>query len=343
MTKSLVSATKQSDISIAVPVANATHLRHILGVKDENLRLLQRELGTRIVAKEGSLVVFGPEPQVRWTAEVLQQMVSVVERGGTLSAADVRYLLNLARKGEIREAEDLFTEAVFITDRGKRIVPKTIGQLRYVEAVKKHDLVFAIGVAGTGKTFLAVAMALAALKQRQVSRIILARPAVEAGEKLGFLPGDIYEKVDPYMRPLYDALYDLLDYEKVQRLIERRVVEVIPLAYMRGRTFNDAFIVLDEAQNATSLQMKMVLTRLGFNAKMVVTGDITQIDLPKGVKSGLVEVQGILKGVEGVAFVYLTEHDVVRHPLVQKIVAAYDAWEKKRHAPESGRGEGYGE
>jgi len=338
-----VSANESQEMSITVSLTNAAHLRHVLGVRDENLRLLQRELGTKIIAREGSLLVSGPEPQVQWAAEVLQQMIAVVEKGGALSTADVRYLLNLARRGEIREAEDLFMEAIFITDRGKRIVPKTLGQLRYVEAMKKHDLVFAIGVAGTGKTFLAVAMALSALKQRQVSRIILARPAVEAGEKLGFLPGDIYEKVDPYMRPLYDALYDLLDYDKVQRLIERRVIEVIPLAYMRGRTFNDAFIVLDEAQNATSLQMKMVLTRLGFNAKMVVTGDITQIDLPKGVKSGLVEVQEILKGVEGVTFVYLTEHDVVRHPLVQRIVAAYDAWGKKRHAPDLGRGEKDGE
>ncbi|MCS7264153.1 MAG: PhoH family protein [Armatimonadetes bacterium] len=329
-------------MSISLPISNAAHLHHILGVRDENIRLLQRELGTKIIAKEGSLMVSGPEPQVHWAAEVLQQVISVVERGGTISPSDVRYLLSLARKGEISEAEDLLTESIFITDRGKRVVPKTLGQLRYVEAMKKHDLVFAIGVAGTGKTFLAVAMALSSLKQRQVSRIILARPAVEAGEKLGFLPGDIYEKVDPYMRPLYDALYDLLDYDKVQKLIEKRVIEVIPLAYMRGRTFNDAFIVLDEAQNATSLQMKMVLTRLGFNAKMVVTGDVTQIDLPKGLKSGLVEVQEILKGVEGIAFIYLTEQDVVRHPLVQKIITAYESWEKKRHAPEAGRGERHG-
>ncbi len=329
--------------SIAVPIANAAYLHPVLGVRDEHIRFLQRELGTRIVAQEGKILVHGPEPQVQWAAEVLQQMVAVVERGGSLSLADVRYLLHLARKGQLKEADELLTEAIYITDRGKRIVPKTLGQVRYVEAMKHHDLVFAIGVAGTGKTFLAVAMALAALKQRQVSRIILARPAVEAGEKLGFLPGDIYEKVDPYMRPLYDALYDLMDYEKVQRLIERRVVEVIPLAYMRGRTFNDAFIVLDEAQNATGLQMKMVLTRLGFNAKMVVTGDVTQIDLPKGVRSGLVEVQEVLKGVEGVAFVYLTEQDVVRHPLVQRIVAAYDAYEKRRRSSVTDRGEQHGE
>ncbi len=338
-----MSPTEQQDASITVPLANAAHLHHILGVRDEHIRFLQRELGTRIIAQEGSLLVLGPKQQAQWAAEVLQQMVAVVERGGSLSPADVRYLLSLVRKGQLKDAEDLLTEAVFITDRGKRIVPKTLGQSRYVEAMKRHDLVFAIGVAGTGKTFLAVAMALAALKQRQIARIILARPAVEAGEKLGFLPGDIYEKVDPYMRPLYDALYDLLDYEKVQRLIERRVIEVIPLAYMRGRTFNDAFIVLDEAQNATSLQMKMVLTRLGFNAKMVVTGDITQIDLPRGVRSGLIEVQEVLKGVEGVAFVYLTEQDVVRHPLVQRIVAAYDAYEKKHRSQATDRGDQHGE
>lgn len=334
-----MSATEQQELSIAVPVANAAHLNRVLGVRDEHLRLLQRELGTRIVAKEGGLTVHGREPQVRWAAEVLTQIVAVTEKGGSLSAADVRYLLSLACKGQIAEAEDLFTEGILVTDRGKRIVPKTLGQARYVDAMKKHDLVFAIGVAGTGKTFLSVAMAVAALKERKVARIILARPAVEAGEKLGFLPGDIYEKVDPYMRPLYDALYEMMDYDKVQRLIERRTIEVIPLAYMRGRSLNDAFIVIDEAQNATTLQMKMLLTRMGFGSKMVVTGDITQIDLPKGVPSGLVAVQEILKGVDGVAFVYLTDQDVVRHPLVQRIVQAYNDWEQKRQAPLVERGE----
>lgn len=334
-----MSATEEQELSIVVPVANAAHLNRVLGIRDENLRFLRQELGTRIVAREGGLVVHGQEPQVHWAVEVLTQMVTVAERGGSLSGADVRYLLSLAKKGQIAEAEDLFTEALIITERGKRIVPKTLGQARYVEMMRKHDLVFAIGVAGTGKTFLAVAMALAALKQRQVSRIILARPAVEAGEKLGFLPGDIYEKVDPYMRPLYDALYDLMEYDKVQRLIERRTIEIIPLAYIRGRTLNDAFIVLDEAQNATGLQVKMVLTRMGLGSKMVVTGDITQIDLPKGVKSGLVEVQEIFKGVEGVAFVYLTDQDVVRHPLVQRIVQAYEEWERNRRAPYQEQGD----
>jgi phosphate starvation-inducible PhoH-like protein len=333
----LIAAESRSnrDKVITVPIANATLLHRILGVRDEFLRLLQRELGVRLIAREGGLEVHGPEPQAQWAAEVLQQMLAVAEKGGSLSATDVRYLLSLARKGQIGEAEDLFTEAIVLTERGKRITPKTLGQARYVEAMKTHDLVFAIGPAGTGKTFLAVAMAVAALKQRQVARIILARPAVEAGERLGFLPGDIYEKVDPYMRPLYDALYELLDYDKVQRLIERRTIEVIPLAYMRGRTFNDAFIVLDEAQNTTPLQMKMFLTRMGFNAKVVVTGDITQIDLPKGVPSGLVEVQRVLKGVEGIAFVYLTEQDVVRHPLVQRIITAYEEWERQQKTPSS--------
>ncbi|GBC99311.1 PhoH-like protein [bacterium HR17] len=336
-----MSATEQQHISIVVPVSNATLLHRVLGVRDEYLRLLQRELGVRLVAREGGLEVHGPAVQAERAAEVLRQMLAAVDKGSTLSAADVRYLLNLARRGQIAEAEDLFTETIVVTERGKRVAPKTLGQARYVDAMKRHDLVFAIGPAGTGKTFLAVAMAVAALKQRQVARIILARPAVEAGEKLGFLPGDIYEKVDPYMRPLYDALYELLDYDKVQRLIERRTVEVIPLAYMRGRTFNDAFIVLDEAQNTTPLQMKMFLTRMGFGAKIVVTGDITQIDLPKGVTSGLVEVQRVLKDVDGVAFVYLTEQDVVRHPLVQRIIQAYEQWERQRRTPHrNDRGEG---
>jgi len=290
---------------------------------------LQRELGVRLIAKEGGLEVHGPEPQAQWAAEVLRQMLAVAEKGGSLSATDVRYLLSLARKGQIAEAEDLFTEAIVLTERGKRITPKTLGQARYVEAMKTARFGFRHRTGGHGQNFLAVAMAVAALKQRQVARLILARPAVEAGERLGFLPGDIYEKVDPYMRPLYDALYELLDYDKAQRLIERRTIEVIPLAYMRGRTFNDAFIVLDEAQNTTPLQMKMFLTRMGFNAKVVVTGDITQIDLPKGVPSGLVEVQRVLKGVDGIAFVYLTEQDVVRHPLVQRIITAYEEWERR--------------
>ncbi|MCS7223345.1 MAG: PhoH family protein [Armatimonadetes bacterium] len=334
-----MSKTDGQEISLVVPVADASHLARVLGTRDEYLRFLRKELQTQIVAREGGFLVQGTEPHARWAADVLSQMLNVVAKGGSLTASDVRYLLRLVQSGQSVETEDLLTQTVFITERGKRIVPKTLGQIHYVRQMKEKELVFAIGPAGTGKTFLAVAMAVAALKEKTVTRIILARPAVEAGERLGFLPGDIYEKVDPYMRPLYDALYDLLDAEKVSRLIERRTIEVIPLAFMRGRTFNDAFIVLDEAQNTTPLQMKMFLTRMGFGSKVVVTGDITQIDLPRSRKSGLVEIQTILKGLPGVAFVYLTEQDVVRHPLVQKIVLRYEEWEKRGKESLRGRGD----
>ncbi len=328
-----------NEVSLVVPVGDAAHLSRVVGTRDEHLRFLRRELQTDIVAQEGGLLVHGREPEARWAADVLNQMVRVVERGGSLTPSDVRYLLRVTRSGQTVETDELLTHTVLVTEKGKRIVPKTLGQTQYVRLMRQYELVFAIGPAGTGKTFLAVATAIAALKEKTVSRIILARPAVEAGERLGFLPGDIYEKVDPYMRPLYDALYDLMEPDRVSRLIERHVIEVIPLAFMRGRTFNDAFIVLDEAQNTTSLQMKMLLTRMGFGSRVVVTGDITQIDLPRSRKSGLVEVQEVLKGVPGVAFVYLTEQDVVRHPLVQKIVLRYDEWEKRNRLSSSGRSE----
>ncbi|MDW8367361.1 MAG: PhoH family protein, partial [Abditibacteriales bacterium] len=225
----------------------------------------------------------------------------------------------------------LLTDTILISERGKPIGPRTVGQKRYVEAIRRNDLVFGIGPAGTGKTYLAVAMAVAALKAKKVARIILTRPAVEAGERLGFLPGDLQEKVDPYLRPLYDALYEMLDMEKAQKYLERRIIEVAPLAYMRGRTLNDSFIIMDEAQNTTTSQMKMFLTRMGFGSKVVVTGDVTQIDLPSGKISGLNAVREILAGVPGIEFIYLTDHDVVRHKLVQRIIQAYELYERKQH------------
>ncbi|MCS7253654.1 MAG: PhoH family protein [Armatimonadota bacterium] len=311
-----------------VAVGDSATLALVLGVKDEYRRLLESAFDASIIARDNVIHIRGRYPDVERLAELLRHMVAVIESGGSVTQSDIRYLIRSALSGEsIAEAVQGLADCIVITERGQKIVPKTKGQREYVEAVQKNDLVFAIGPAGTGKTYLAMAMAIAALQRRQVSRLVLARPAVEAGEKLGYLPGNIEEKVDPYLRPLYDALYDILGMQKCQRHLERRIIEVIPLAYMRGRTFNDSFIVLDEAQNATVLQMKMFLTRMGYGSKAIVTGDITQIDLPHGVRSGLVAIQEILKGVPGVAFVYLTDKDVVRHPLVQRIVLAFEAWE----------------
>jgi phosphate starvation-inducible PhoH-like protein len=247
-----------------------------------------------------------------------------------LTSADVKYFVGLVKDGEGEKITDLYDDVICYTHRGKPIKPKTIGQKLYVQAIKHNDVVFGIGPAGTGKTYLAMAMAVTAFKEKEVNRIILTRPAVEAGEKLGFLPGDLQDKVDPYLRPLYDALYDILGVESFRRLMERGLIEVAPLAYMRGRTLDDSFIILDEAQNTTSEQMKMFLTRLGFGSKAVVTGDITQIDLPKGVFSGLEEVKQVLKDVKGVEFIYLDDKDVVRHEVVQRIIKAYEKFEEKR-------------
>jgi len=240
----------------------------------------------------------------------------------------------LVREGDAGRLEELLSDTIVVTARGRPIRPKTLGQKRYVDAIRRHDLVFGIGPAGTGKTFLAVALAIAAFKNRTVSRIVLTRPAVEAGEKLGFLPGDLQEKVDPYLRPLYDGLYEILGAEGFEKYMGRGMIEIAPLAYMRGRTLDDAFIILDEAQNTTPEQMKMFLTRLGFGSKAVVTGDITQVDLPRDRHSGLEEVREVLRDVEGVAFVFLTEKDVVRHPLVQRIILAYEQYEQGRPRPQ---------
>jgi phosphate starvation-inducible protein PhoH and related proteins len=256
--------------------------------------------------------------------EILKALLTVVRKGIAISSRDVLYAIELARKGTLEYFGELYDEEIAKTAKGKSIKVKTIGQRYYIQAIKKQDLVFGIGPAGTGKTYLAVVMAINALKNGHVKRIILTRPAVEAGESLGFLPGDLKEKVDPYLRPLYDALHDLLGMEQTQRMIERGTIEIAPLAYMRGRTLEDAFVILDEAQNTTEAQMKMFLTRLGFGSKMVITGDRTQIDLPKGMKSGLVRVEEILKNVKGLSFVYFEQSDVVRHPLVAKIITAYE-------------------
>lgn len=288
------------------------------------MRYLAERCPAKIVARGNEVTISGDPEAVARTEMLFQHLAALARQGTVISPATIDYALAVMNDNQApEELAEALGQVICVTAKGKAIRPKTIGQYRYVEAIKNYDIVFGVGPAGTGKTYLAVAMAVVALRNRQVERIILARPAVEAGEKLGFLPGDLQEKVNPYLRPLYDALYDILSLETAQKYLERNVIEVAPLAYMRGRTLDDAFIILDEAQNTTSEQMKMFLTRLGIGSKAVITGDVTQIDLPPGRTSGLVEAQEILREVEGISFAYLTTADVVRHPLVQRVIEAY--------------------
>jgi phosphate starvation-inducible PhoH-like protein len=315
------------ELSLAVPDAEV--LRLLLGHQDETRRLIERELPVKIGVRGEAVSVSGEAESARRALSLLEQLLGIAQNslkgGRMMSSQDVRYLLQRTRNGEAVEgARKMLSDTVVVSDKGKSIGPRTLGQQAYVEALRRSDLVFAIGPAGTGKTYLAVAAAVAALKAKQVSRIILTRPAVEAGENLGFLPGDLEAKVDPYLRPLYDALFEMIDTEKAQKLIEKRAVEVAPLAYMRGRTLSDSFVILDEAQNTTPAQMKMFLTRLGFGSKMVVTGDVTQTDLPAGQESGLRVASRVLPGVRGLEFVQLGKADVVRHDIVQRIIEAYE-------------------
>ena len=296
----------------------------LLGRNDEHLRVLEARYDVRIGARGHDVTLRGAEPQVDEAERVLRDLVQMLRDKPSLNASEIRSALRAVGHEPATDVKALLADGIAVPSRRKIITPKTVNQKRYVDAIRTHDLVIGIGPAGTGKSYLAVAMAVSALVKREAARIILTRPAVEAGERLGFLPGDLAEKVHPYLRPLYDALYDMMEPEKVAALGERGAIEIAPLAYMRGRTLNDAFIILDEAQNATSEQMKMFLTRLGFNAKMVVTGDITQVDLPANRPSGLIEVQTVLAGIEGIRFVYFDHRDVVRHDLVSAIVRAYD-------------------
>jgi phosphate starvation-inducible protein PhoH and related proteins len=311
-------------------LASEVDLGALLGRNDENLRLLEAELALRIVARGNEITLRGDERQVARGARIVEELLARIGAGLPVQASDVRAALRVLADDADADLKSIFLDAIPVPSRKKQITPKTLNQKRYVEAIREHDIVVGIGPAGTGKSYLAMAMAVSALTRREVSRIILTRPAVEAGERLGFLPGDMYEKVHPYLRPLYDALYDMMEPEKAATMTERGAIEIAPLAYMRGRTLNDAFIVLDEAQNTTSEQMKMFLTRLGFNSRMVITGDITQVDLPSTRASGLIEIQSVLKSIEGIRFVYFTEKDVVRHELVSEIVRAYDEWTRRR-------------
>jgi phosphate starvation-inducible PhoH-like protein len=307
----------------------------LFGHRDENLRALAEELDVRFVIRGNVIGISGEKGAVHQAQVVLADLLEIAQQR-PLTTQDIRYAAHLAEGGKNGQLRKLHEDVIQVTSRGKKITPKTLGQKRYVDAMRKHLVVFGIGPAGTGKTYLAMAMAVAALKRREVGRIILTRPAVEAGERLGFLPGDLQEKVDPYLRPLYDALYDILGVEGFGKYLERGTIEVAPLAYMRGRTLDDSFIILDEAQNTTPEQMKMFLTRMGFGSRMVVTGDITQVDLPKGVYSGLQEARDVLKNTKGIAIVELDDADVVRHQLVQQIIRAYERFDEDKRQRELG-------
>lgn len=306
-------------------VFDDNHLAMTLyGENNSNLKLVERSVGISIHTRGNELTLIGSADKVALGQSLLEQLYSLGKRGAPLDPADIARAVSLLEGNQHAAIKDVFRDSVLASSRGRHVAPKGLSQKRYVDAIRENDIVFGIGPAGTGKTYLAMAMAVRALLDKTVKRIVLARPAVEAGEKLGFLPGTLAEKVNPYLRPLYDALHDMMDFERAEQLVERGVIEVAPLAFMRGRTLNDSFVILDEAQNTTSEQMKMFLTRLGYDSKTVVTGDITQVDLPTGTRSGLREAEQLLGGITGIEFCYFSEIDVVRHPLVQEIIKAYD-------------------
>ena len=317
-------------IEQTIQVEQTELLMAVFGAFDENIKLIERELGVSVVSRGTELKISGGEGDVEIAARTIGALTSMAGRGEAISTQTVQYVIGLARDSREAEVHTMSRDVLCITAKGKPVKAKTLGQKRYMEAIRKNTIVMGVGPAGTGKTYLAVAAAVAAFRDKQVSRIILTRPAVEAGEKLGFLPGDLQSKVDPYLRPLYDGLFDMLGAENFAKYQERGSIEVAPLAYMRGRTLDDSFIILDEAQNTSPEQMKMFLTRLGFGSQAVITGDITQVDLPDGKQSGLKEALRVLDGVEGIAQCYLTEKDVVRHELVQRIVKAYADYESKK-------------
>ena len=313
---------------IHIPVEDDIDRQTLFGSMDANLQLIREATGVDIIQRDDGLTLKGPAKYIQDARRILEELETMIRKGEKIDSQKLHYVIALESEGVSYGEHNVSGDTIAFTCQGRPIKPKTIGQKRYVNSIRKRDVVFAIGPAGTGKTYLAVAMAVRAMKNKEVQKIILARPAVEAGENLGFLPGDLQDKVDPYLRPLYDALYDMLGREKALALKEKEIIEVVPLAYMRGRTLDDAFIILDEAQNTTREQMKMFLTRMGFGSKIVVTGDVTQIDLPKGRRSGLVEAEKILKDVKGIDFCYLKGVDVVRHEMVKRIISAYDEYYK---------------
>jgi len=316
---------KTANNSLKVEFDNNSFAKSLFGENDENLRYLERLLKVNIIARGNSLSLEGEKINVEHAGNILSQLYRIVKDGYPVYPNDIEQAVLTLKEDSSANLQEIFLHTILVSSKNKLITPKSRCQKIYVDSIKKYDIVFGIGPAGTGKTYLAMAMAVAFLNDNDFERIILARPAVEAGEKLGFLPGNLYEKVNPYLRPLYDALYDMMHVEKANRLVENGIVEVAPLAFMRGRTLNNSFVILDEAQNTTSEQMKMFLTRLGLNSKAVITGDITQIDLPKGQKSGLVEASRILKDIDDISFIYFSEKDVVRHRLVKDIIRAYES------------------
>ena len=301
----------------------------LFGMNDRNMAVLEQELNVAVFLRDQELMIQGAAEDREMAEQIILRLIALLRRGEMIDASRIRYAVALAKEGRLDQMEEILGDVVAITHRGRRIQCKTLGQKEYVAAVRRDELTLALGPAGTGKTYLAMAMAVVAMRNKEVERIVLTRPAVEAGEKLGFLPGDMTQKVDPYLRPLYDALYEIMGTESYQRMMERGTLEIAPLAFMRGRTLSDAFIILDEAQNTTAEQMKMFLTRLGAGSRCIVTGDLSQVDLPKGKQSGLAQAVEVLRDVPGVSIVELTSKDVVRHELVQKIVRAYEAYETK--------------
>lgn len=317
-------STKQTDTQIEVDCPEARVCQVLVGETDSNLKAIESALDVKIGRTTKGLIIRGAQTETELAADVLSQLRDLVAEGEEIFSGDVTRAIKMLSGNRRAKLKDLFRDQVTISGRKYSIVPKTLTQKAYIEAIRSTDCVFGVGPAGTGKTYLAMAMAVAELSKKNVKRIVLCRPAVEAGEKLGFLPGDMAEKVNPYLRPLYDALYEMVEFDRAKEMIEKGVIEVAPLAFMRGRTLKEAFVILDEAQNTTNEQMKMFLTRLGYNSKLVITGDITQIDLPRGVNSGMLDALGVLKNVAGISIIHFGKEDVIRHPLVTKIVEAYE-------------------
>ncbi len=304
----------------------------LFGPHNDHLKAIEGKLAVKVHSKGGNVVIEGDELDVELAGRLLKELYRLLKRGYPIYVSDIDFALRILSGDRSINLEDIFLDTVYISSQKKVVTPKSVVQKEYIDTMRTHDMVIGIGPAGTGKTYLAMAMALSFLTKKEVQRIVLTRPAVEAGEKLGFLPGDLYEKINPYLRPLYDALHDMMDFDHASKLMERGIIEVAPLAFMRGRTLNDSFVILDEAQNTKPEQMKMFLTRMGFGSKVVITGDITQVDLPDGKQSGLIQIQNVLKKVEGIKFVYFSEKDVIRHPLVQDIIKAYEEAEQPGRA-----------
>ncbi|MGH8014340.1 MAG: PhoH family protein [Candidatus Binataceae bacterium] len=324
-----------SEDSLELHFDDHHHFTELVGQHDGNLRTVEHELGVRIGVNGSTLKISGGHDEQALSGKLLGELYELLKDGYPIYGSDVEYAIRILRADHNTDLKDIFLDTVYVSAHKRVISPKSINQKKYIDAIRNHDIVFGIGPAGTGKTYLAMAMALAALMKNQVARMVLCRPAVEAGEKLGFLPGDLAEKVNPYLRPLYDALHDMVDFDRARRMLERGTIEVAPLAFMRGRTLNDSFIILDEAQNTTSEQMKMFLTRMGYDSKAVITGDVTQIDLPSGKLSGLKEARTVLANTPGISFIHFNERDVVRHRLVQAVITAYESFSGDRTEPQA--------